>query len=86
MTIEEDTYGFTPAFIKLYEITTSMPNIADNYYQGTYTPTTVTYTMSNAVINQVNTITFPSFDFTNGNSVVMLVFELDQTFFPDIGR
>lgn len=51
----------------------------------TYTSTPVTVTQSNSVVNKVGDITLSSIDLgVSGCDYV--IFEVDQTTFPDIGR
>jgi len=82
----EDTYGYQTDYIKLYEQAFAAQS---SYYTATvfgYTLTTVAYTMTNSVVNKVGDITLTGFDLLSANNADYIVFEVEQSSFPDIGR
>ena len=61
--ILEDTYGYQTDYIKLYSQTITV--VSSIYIYDTsivYTPSSVTYTMTNSVVNKVGDITLTSLD------------------------
>ena len=86
MSILEDTWGYQTDFITLYSQTISVNS--NNYFDSNnddYDLESVSYTLTNPIINKVTNITLDDYDFGQAG-VTHVILEVDQTVFEDIGR
>ena len=85
-TILQDTWGYQTDYITLYS---QLVSVATTYYinpvNDAYTSESVSYTLTNSVINKVTDITLNSYNLGQAG-VTHIIFEVDQTLFADIGR
>lgn len=82
--ILEDTPGYTSPIVYIYTqtLTTGSNTGGGTYYYYTEYPS---ITLSNSVINKITNITLNSYNLGT-SSVQMVIFEVDQSGFPNIGR
>lgn len=81
LTVLQDTWGYQTDYITLYSrtqgigYTYNIGSICDSYLLES-----VTYTLTNSIINKVTDISLPSYDLTQ-SGVTHIVLEVDQTKF-----
>ena len=82
----EDTYGYQTDFITLYSQTIDLGStISVSTDFESYSTESISYTLSDSMINKVTNLTLNSYDLGD-SGVTHIILEVDQTVFEDIGR
>lgn len=86
LTILEETWGYNDADIELYSQTANFVSTKYlHWLNHDYDAVTPSITLTNSVINKVTNITISNYNM-GVSGVTSVIFEVDQTQFPDIGR